>query len=250
MEAIIANFPGCGYRTIGTVLRKQGKKINHKKILRIMHESKLTSNKTIKFQCKTTDSSHNLRKYVNLVGKTKASKMNMIIVGDVTQFSNNGKDQFLATLMDQCNREVIGRAISDNNNTDLVLCALHDAINTRGANNLKGCIHHTDSDVRYCSSKYIKELENFDFKISMCKGNAHENAHAESLFKTIKYQEINVNSYQGKLDGIRRIFEYIDKYNLRRPHSSLKGLSPIEFRNKMEMALKKDDKRIKKSLQF
>ncbi len=38
-------------------------------------------------------------------------------------------------------------------------------------------------------------------KISMCLGNAYENAHAESLFKTIKYQEINVSAYDDKIDS-------------------------------------------------
>ncbi|EMO91451.1 hypothetical protein [Leptospira noguchii] len=58
--------------------------------------------------------------------------------------------------MDRFNREVIGKAVSDANNTELVLCALDDAIKTRGAKKLSGCIHHTDSDVRYCADKYIK----------------------------------------------------------------------------------------------
>ena len=30
----------------------------------------------------------------------------------------------------------------------------------------------------------------------MCRGNAYENAHAESLNKTIKYKEINLSDYQ------------------------------------------------------
>jgi len=96
---------------------------------------------------------------------------------------------------------VIGRAISDSNNTDLVFCALNDAIRKRGAMSLNGCIHHTDTDVRYCSDRYIQKLRETKMKISMCLGNAYENAHAESLFKTIKYQEINVSAYDDKIDS-------------------------------------------------
>jgi len=234
MELITEDFPGCGYRTIDIELRKKGTMVNHKKILRVMRDNKLTSKRVIKFKGKTTDSAHGLRKYRNLIVNNKVNYLNRLIVGDVTQYSVNGHDYFLATLMDQFNREVIGRAVSDSNNTDLVLCALSDAVSNRGAKNLSGCIHHTDSDVRYCSEKYISSLNNLKMKISMCKGNAYENAYAESFFKTIKYQEINVNSYDDKNDSAARIFEYIEKYNSRRPHSSLKGLSPVEFRNKFQ----------------
>jgi transposase InsO family protein len=79
-----------------------------------------------------------------------------VIVGDITQYSVNGKDYFLSVLMDLCNREIIGKAISDRNDTELVLATLEDVVKTRGKKNLKGCIHHTDSDVRYCSKEYTK----------------------------------------------------------------------------------------------
>ncbi|EMN02054.1 integrase core domain protein [Leptospira noguchii str. 2007001578] len=234
MSKVIEDFPGCGYRTINIELRKKGLLLNHKKIQRLMRENKLTSKRIIKFKGKTTDSVHDLKKYKNQLTQFKETGLNQVMVGDVTQYSVNGQDYFLATLMDRFNREVIGKAVSDANNTELVLCALDDAIKTRGAKKLSGCIHHTDSDVRYCADKYIKRLKENKIEISMCKGNAYENAHAESLFKTIKYQEINVNAYDDKHDSAIRIFEYIEKFNSRRPHSALKGLSPVEFRNKIE----------------
>lgn len=240
MEEIIEDFPGAGYRTIDTELRKKGDLVNEKKIRRVMRENHLTCKRVIKFKGKTTDSSHGLRKYPNLVKGLKVTRLNQVIVGDVTQYSVNGKDFFLATLMDRYNREVIGRAISDANNTDLVLCALNDAIGKRGAMSLNGCIHHTDTDVRYCSDRYVQKLQETKMKISMCLGNAYENAHAESLFKTIKYQEINVSAYDDKIDSAIKIFDYIEKYNTRRPHSALGGLSPVEFRNKIHA--KKDKK--------
>ena len=54
---------------------------------------------------------------------------------------------------------------------------------------LRGCIHHTDSDVRYCSYEYTNLLKKYGMKISMCLGNVYENAQAESWNATVKKEE-------------------------------------------------------------
>ena len=159
------------------------------------------------------------------------NNINQVIVGDVTAYDVKGKDHFLAELMDRHNREVIGKAVSDKNDTALVLSALEDAFRNR---NLKGCIHHTDADVRYCSKDYIDRLNKIGMKISMCVGDVYANAHAESFNKTIKRQEINISDYDNKEESAVSIFRYIDLYNNYRPHSSIENMTPVEYRMALE----------------
>lgn len=225
--------PESGYRPI-TVYLNRKMLINHKKVNRIMREKNLLCRKKKKFRTKTTDSSHGLKKYKNLVEDFETTDTNQLIVGDVTAYDVRGKDHFLATLMDRHNREIIGEAVSDKNNTELVLAALENAVQNRGRLNLKDCIHHTDSDVRYCSVAYIKRLKSLEMKISMCVGNAYENAHAESFNSTIKRQEINISDYDSKEESASSIFNFIDKYNSIRPHSSIENLTPVEYRKELE----------------
>ena len=204
-----------------------------------MKENSLMSKKACKFKAATTDSAHKLKKYANRIKNRKVRNVNKLIVGDVSQFCSRGKDYFIATLMDVCSREIVGWSVSSKNDTALVLSALEDAVKNRGSAALKNCIHHTDSDVRYCSEAYIKRLKNLEMKISMCIGNSYENAHAESLFKTIKYQELNISEYKNETDMVNKLFLYIEKYNTRRPHSSLGGMSPLEYRNFIQKKQKK-----------
>ena len=236
IEKYIELIPESGYRP-STVFLNRSMLINHKKVNRIMREFGLLCRIKPKFKTKTTDSSHGLKKYLNIAKDIETTDVSQVIVGDVTAYDVRGKDHFLATLIDRHNREVIGRSVSDKNNTELVLAALEDAKRTRG--NLDGCIHHTDSDVRYCSTAYIERLNLYEMEISMCVGNAYENAHAESFNGTIKRQEINISDYDSKDESALSIFSFIDKYNSLRPHSSLQNLTPIEYRKILQKTKRK-----------
>ena len=237
IEEYIELIPESGYRPV-TIYLNKSMLINHKKVSRIMGEYNLLCRKKKKYQSKTTDSMHPYKKYKNIAKDFETDNINQVLVGDVTAYDIKGKDHFLATLMDRHNREIIGKAVSDKNNTELVLTALDDAKKTRG--NLKGCIHHTDSDVRYCSTDYISRLNFYKMEISMCKGNAYENAHAESFNGTIKRQEINISDYDDKNESAKSIFNFIDKYNSIRPHSSLENLTPIEYKKILKKNKKKE----------
>lgn len=237
IRKIIEKLPESGYRPITTIL-KRGMDINHKRVLRIMRENNLLcKQKPNKYKPKTTYTKHNLKKYQNLLIDFIPTTINQAIVGDITYYDINGMDYYLASLMDLYNREIIGWAVSDRINTQLCLNALKNAKRTRGS--LSGCIHHTDSDVRYCSQEYIEKLEKYEMKISMCKGNVYENAHAESLNKTLKRQEINISEYFDLQHSNDSIKNFIYKYNTFRPHSSIGGLTPMELKNKMKMRNKK-----------
>jgi putative transposase len=227
INSITKKIAESGYRPVTKIL-KRTQTINHKRVHRIMRENGLLCRKTRYFRIGTTDSRHRYYKYPNIAKDVVTTDINQVVVGDVTAYDVRGKDHYCASLIDLHNREVIGRAVSNKNDTELVLSALEDAHRNRP--NLKGCIHHTDADVRYCSDEYIKRLKQLGMRISMCVGNAYENAHAESFNKTIKRQEINISEYDSKEESAKSIFRFINIYNSYRPHSSLGGMTPVEFR--------------------
>ena len=227
IQAIIEILPESGYRPVTLILKRTGT-INHKRVHRIMYMNGLLCRKTKGFQTGTTDSRHRYHKYPNIAKGFVTTDINQVVVGDVTAYDIKGKDHFCATLMDRNNHEVIGKAVSDKNNTELVLAALEDAHQNRP--DLLGCIHHTDADVRYCSDDYIARAKFLGMKISMCVGNAYENPHAESLNKTLKRQEINISAYDSKEESAESIFNFFYVYNTYRPHSSNNGMTPVDFK--------------------
>jgi len=237
IEKIIEKLPESGYRSVTDFLKNE-MAINKKKVQRIMQKYDLQCKKRAKFKCKTTDSDHKLQKYPDLF-ENRADAENLaklsitdFIVGDVTAFNIKGKDHFLALLMKLSSRKIVGAAVSDKNDTELVSSAFLVAKNSEGS--FENFVHHTDSDVRYCSEHYVNLIKNSDLQISMCKGNAYKNPHAESLNKTLKRQEINISDYENKEEAANSIFEFINKYNSIRPHSALGGLSPLQFEKKLQ----------------
>jgi transposase InsO family protein len=228
IEEFLELMPQSGYRSTTDYLNKT-ELINKKKVSRIMRKKGLTVGKKKAKHKHTTNSNHKKKKYPNLL--LNKSETRPVIVGDITYFDIKGQNHYLALLMDLTNREVVGWAISEKIDADLVCAAFKCAISTRS--NLHDYIHHTDTDVRYCSDKYIKLLNSQGIAISMCKGNAYENAHAESLNGTIKRQEINLQLYESKIQSAELIGRFIGLYNSIRPHSALDGLSPLEFSKKL-----------------
>lgn len=160
--------------------------------------------------------------------KDPATKDRPVVVGDVTAFDIRGRTHYCAHLLDLTNREAIGIAVSNRLDTELVYSALKMAITRR--KNLTGYIHHTDSDSRYCSGQYTNAVKALGMEISMCVGNAYENAHAESFNGTLKRQEINIQDYFSKEQAASSILNYTKLYTAIRPHSALKMLTPKEFR--------------------
>jgi len=64
------------------------------------------------------------------------------------------------------------------------------------------------------------------------KGNCYDNAYAESLFHTIKLEEVYGSDYRSKEDAKLRLFDYIEVFNnnnMVRRHSGLGYLSPYQF---------------------
>jgi transposase InsO family protein len=228
IEDILEMLGPTGYIAMTVILRRT-MTINKKKVYRIMAENGFLCQKKKRTYSKTTDSSHNLPKYQNLAANVVTSNVGQVLVGDVTQFDIRGRDCYLALLMDRHNHEIAGAAISWSNDTYLVVSALEVASEKFGS--LAGCLHHTDADVRYCSRAYTQRLHELGMEISMTVGNAYENAHAESLNKTIKYKEINLNEYDSIEEAKIRIGIYIHNYNTIKPHSSLNWMTPVEFKN-------------------
>jgi putative transposase len=228
IEAIVETFSGYGYRRVTHELRRQGNRVNHKKVYRIMRERGLLK-KPKRRWVRTTDSQHGQRIYPNLLQNLAVTGPNQAWAADITYIGIRNAFVYLAVILDLFSRRAVGYAISRNIDTALCREALQMAIEDRHPP--AGIIHHSDRGVQYAAHDYVEMLLKHGFRISMSrKGNPYDNATAESFFKTLKAEEVYLWEYRTLEDvQVRLPFFIQDVYNHKRLHSSLGYRPPVEF---------------------
>ena len=228
IEQIVVEFTRYGYRRVTYQLRREGWKVNHKRVARIMREQSLQCQIKRRW-VKTTDSDHGYRIYANQLKGLEVSRRNQVWVADITYIRILTGFLYLAVVLDLFSRRVIGWALSEQIDAELTLAGLRMALGERGA--VKGCIHHSDRGVQYACHAYVEELEAAGMRISMArKGNPYDNAAAESFMKTLKYEEVYLWDYQSLEDVKRRVPYFLQEvYNQKRLHSALGYVTPEEF---------------------
>ena len=118
-----------GARKITSILNKRhSRRINHKKVERIMSENCLKSRVT-KAYVNTTDSDHDEPIAPNLLKRDfKADAPDQKFVSDTTEKETKQGKIYIAAILDLYGRMPVGMAISRNNDTELVRAALGDMV--------------------------------------------------------------------------------------------------------------------------
>ncbi len=166
----------------------------------------------------------------NLVQRQfRVEQANSIWVGDMTFIRTRQGWLHLAVLLDLYSRRVIGWSMSERPDLALILNALDMALEHRCPQ--AGLIHHTDQGPLYAARKYRERMASAGIRPSMsAKGNAYDNAVAESFFGNLKNELIHHCDFESRDAARSAIFDYIELfYNRRRIHQSLGYVSPVEF---------------------
>ena len=152
-------------------------------------------------------------------------------VGDITFIPTRAGWLYLAVLLDLYSRRVVGWAMADRITQDLTRGALQMAIEQRRP--AAGLLHHTDQGRQYAAQKYQDLLRRRGMLASMSrKGEALDNAVAESFFSTLKNELVHHCDFMTRDQARTEIFDYIELfYNRRRAHATLRYMSPIDYEN-------------------
>ena len=202
------------------------------RVARLMKAADIKSKIARKFVV-TTDSKNTLEPAPDrLQRRFQVDHQDKAWVSDTTFIATREGWLYLAVVLDLFSRQVIGWAMGERNNADLVQDALTMAIWRRGK--VKGVIVHSDQGSTYASGDYQRQLADNKLLCSMSrKGECLDNAVAESFFGTLKNELVHHEDYKTRAQAKQSVFQYIEVfYNRQRRHAFLNYMTPVEYEAK------------------
>ena len=153
---------------------------------------------------------------------------NQLWVGDITFLKLGQRWLYLAVVMDQYSRRIIGWALGREKTCALTLKALNQAIRQRQPG--QGVMFHSDRGAEYSALAYRDRLASAGFLQSMNRPRRMtDNAHMESFFHSMKSDVIHRVPFERDTDYLAVIRSYIPFYNTVRRHSALNYKTPANF---------------------
>ena len=211
-------------------LRQRGYRCSPKRVARLMRACKLRGVQRGIFRPQTTQSADRTPAPNLLLRCKTASVPGQIWVADITFIPTKEGWLYLAGVMDQASRRILGMAFDSRLDASLCLAALRQALGARPQQRQR-LIHHSDQGYQYASSCYRELLRQKQIHQSMSrKANCYDNAHIESFWATLKTEGLPRQSYATRAEARLALFDYVHTfYNRVRLHSALDYKSPVDF---------------------
>jgi transposase InsO family protein len=221
-----------GSPRIQEALARAGRAHGRNRIARLMRQQRLCGRARRRFRVRTTDSHHDLPIAPNRLAQLPTPNTpNQIWVADITYIPTAEGWLYLAGIMDLCSRRIVGWAMDQNIDTQLVLAAWNMALTQRHP--APELILHSDRGCQYASAEFRQALAKTNTLPSMSrKACCYDNAAMESFWSTLKLELVYRSVFHTRAHARHAIFEFIEAfYNRSRLHSSLNYLSPVDFEN-------------------
>ena len=219
-----------GSTRITEQLKRKHYRISRRRVANIMRQNGWVSKYKRTFKI-TTDTDHPYPVCRNLLDQNfTANRLNQVWVSDITYIKTKKNWLYLTTIMDLCDRQVIGWSLSTRLYTNqTIIPAWKMATSKRKITGT--LLFHSDRGIQYASKEFrnIVKANPIVTQSMSRKANCWDNAVAESFFKTLKVELVYDNEFKSIEEAKTKIFEWIEVwYNRKRLHSSLGYKTPYE----------------------
>ena len=183
---------------------------------------------------RTTDSSHGLPTYPNVIKDFIPSRPNQLWVSDITYITIWIDEYhyvfcYLSLILDAYTEEIVGWSIGPTLETAYPLEALKMALKRIEGVECHDLIHHSDRGCQYASNDYIKLLNDNHIRISMTEcGDPKDNAQAERINNTMKNELLKDMCFRNIEEVKVAVANAVDFYNNERPHMSINMMTPSQ----------------------
>ncbi len=183
---------------------------------------------------RTTDSTHGLPTYPDIVKDLVPTAANQLWVSDITYIAIMDDVYryhfcYMSIILDAYNEEIVGWSVGPTLDTSYPMEALRMALKRIEGKEVN-LIHHSDRGCQYASREYVNTLKQHGIRISMTEsGDPKDNAQAERINNTMKNELLKEMVFKSIQEVIGAVAVAVDFYNNRRPHMSLGMRTPAEM---------------------
>ena len=214
--------PTWGSSSMRNHLRRQGYKVNRKRVQRLM---RLMGLEAIYPKRRTSRPHPDHKVYPYLLRKLKIDHPNQVWAADITYVPLARGYMYLVAIMDWNSRKVLSWRVSNTMDTDFCVEALEEALDRFGAPE----IFNTDQGAQFTSKAFTDTLKLHNIKISMDgRGRAQDNIFIERLWWTVKHHYIYLHTFDNGTQLRKGLNTWLAHYNQERSHQSLDNLTPDE----------------------
>lgn len=222
LDKLYLNIPFYGCRKLTVWLQNKGYIVNIKRVKRLMS---IINWRTIYREPKTTICAPGHKIYPYLLRNLKITRKNQVWATDITYIPMEKGFMYLCAIVDLYTRKVLNWSISNSMNAEWCAEVLKETIDFFG----KPDIFNTDQGSQYTSFEHTKILLDNEILISMDgKGRALDNIFVERLWRSVKYENVYLQSYKDGLALYKGLKVYFDFYNKERFHEALGYKTPEE----------------------
>jgi putative transposase len=206
--------PVFGSRQMTRWLRRQGYKINRKRVRRLM---RLMGLEALYPKPNLSRPQPGQQTYPYLLRHLAVTRPNQVWATDITYVPIVGGFIYLCAVIDWYSRAVLAWELSNTLDAGFCVRAVQRALGKYGAPE----IFNTDQGCQFTSAEFTQPLLARGVKLSMDgKGRCLDNVFVERLWRTVKHDEIYLRSYADLTEATTHLTAFFRFYNERRPHSA------------------------------
>src|SRR5438105_7877821 len=215
--------PYYGSRRMAAWLATQGRRVNRKRVRRLM---RLLGVVAIYQRPNTSKPAAAHKIYPYLLAGLAIERVNQVWCSVVTYIPMAKGFLYLVVIMDWVSRAVLAWRLSNTLDADFCLEALEEALSRYG----RPEILNTDQGSQFTSGDFTGTLKLHEVMISMDgKGRCMDNIFVERLWRSLKYEEVYLHAYATVAEAKAGIGAWLEFYNIERQHQSLGYRTPRQI---------------------
>ena len=212
--AVLKEIPFYGYRKVSRQLLHDYPHMSRKRVRRIMRRFGL---RAIYARINLSRRRKEHKIYPYLLENKEIRYPNQVWASDITYVSLPGGHAYLVVILDLYSRKVLSFRLSNTLDAEFCAEALEEAIEKYG----EPAIFNTDQGCQFTSERFIGILKAHHIRISMDgKVRALDNIYVERLWRSLKYEDIYLKSYESMRELKEGVMRYFNFYNTKRFHQS------------------------------